>query len=194
MALEIKEVPITQITPYENNPRNNDEAVEATANSIKEFGWQQPIVVDKDGVIIVGHTRLKAAKQLGLKNVPVIYADGLNEEQVTAYRLADNKTGELADWDFDKSEEELNNIVDIDMSEFEFENFEFSEGDVNLDDYEEPDDGSTKLQLKWAGHSINLTGEELHKLDSMYDAYESSGENSFVDFLESQVFRDEDIS
>ncbi|WP_240164401.1 ParB N-terminal domain-containing protein [Limosilactobacillus mucosae] len=96
---QIREVPIDSVKPYENNPRDNDGAVEATANSIKEFGWQQPIVVDKDMVVIAGHTRLKAAKQLGLKHVPIVVAD-LSEEQAKAYRLADNKTGELADWIF----------------------------------------------------------------------------------------------
>lgn len=122
--MEIIEVGIDDISPYENNPRNNDDAVEATANSIKEFGWQQPIVVDKDGIIIVGHTRLKAAKQLGLTKVPVVYAFNLSEEKVKAYRLADNRTGELAEWDIDKLNlemEDLVNIDDIDMTDFGFE-------------------------------------------------------------------------
>jgi len=111
------------VKPYENNPRINDGAVEATANSIKEFGWQQPIVVDKNGVIIVGHTRLKAAKKLKLKQVPVIVAENLTDEQAKAYRLADNKTGELADWDVDMLDDELNDILNIDMVDFGFENF-----------------------------------------------------------------------
>lgn len=97
--MKVIEVPIDQVKPYENNPRINDDAVQETANSIKEFGWQQPIVVDKNNVVIVGHTRLKAAKKLKLKKVPVVIADTLSEQQVKAYRLADNKTGELADWD-----------------------------------------------------------------------------------------------
>lgn len=119
--MEVKTVGINSIKPYENNPRINDGAVEATANSIKEFGWQQPIVVDKDGVIIVGHTRLRAAKQLGLSQVPVVYADNLTDAQVKAYRLADNKTGELADWDFDLLDVELDDLdLDFDMSDFGF--------------------------------------------------------------------------
>ena len=127
MKLEAK--PIDEIKPYENNPRDNDDAVDATANSIKQFGWQQPIVVDNDGVIVAGHTRYKAAKKLGLKHVPVVQAvhdDGtpLTDEEIKAYRLADNKTGELASWDFDMLNDELDEIQDIDMSQFGFDDIE----------------------------------------------------------------------
>ena len=112
---------LSVITPYENNPRNNEEAVEKVANSIKEFGFNQPIVVDKDNVIIVGHTRYLAAQQLELEKVPVIVAENLSEEQARAYRLADNKTGELAGWDFEKLALELEQIESFDMGEFGFE-------------------------------------------------------------------------
>lgn len=119
--MKIEEWPIDKVVPYENNPRNNDDAVEATANSIREFGWQQPIVVDKDGIVIVGHTRLKAAKKLNLDQVPVTVANNLTDEQVKAYRLADNKTGELAEWESKMLNEELNEILNIDMEQFGFE-------------------------------------------------------------------------
>lgn len=118
--MNIKEVPIDEVKPYENNPRNNDEAVQATAHSIKEFGWQQPIVVDKNNIVIAGHTRLRAAKKLKLASVPILVADNLTDDQVRAYRLADNKTGELAIWDDNLLSDELNQIVDIDMEEFGF--------------------------------------------------------------------------
>ena len=111
---------LEEIRPYEKNPRKNDEAVQYVAKSIKEFGWKQPIVIDKDGVIIAGHTRYKAAKELGLEKVPVITADDLTEEQVKAYRLADNKTGEFAQWDMDLLNQELNDILELDMDEFGF--------------------------------------------------------------------------
>ena len=104
---QIKEVQISEVKPYENNPRNNDSAVEATANSIQEFGWQQPIVVDKNHVIIAGHTRYKAAKKLDMKEVPVVVASSLTPKQVKALRLADNKTGEIAEWDFGLLNDEL---------------------------------------------------------------------------------------
>lgn len=119
--MEIKCVKLSEIRPYERNPRRNDSAVDAVAASIKEFGWQQPIVVDKDGVIIAGHTRYKAAKKLKCKEVPVVYADNLTEEQAKAYRLADNKTSELAEWDADLLSEELLDLQDFDMGQFGFD-------------------------------------------------------------------------
>ena len=118
--MKVENWDISKVKPYAKNPRKNDGAVEATANSIKEFGWQQPIVVDNDGVIIVGHTRLKAAKKLKLKQVPVTIAENLTDEQVKAYRLADNKTGELAVWD-KTLQAELDDISDIDMAIFGFD-------------------------------------------------------------------------
>ena len=120
--MNVENWPINEVHEYPNNPRRNDEAVDKVANSIREFGWQQPIVVDSEGVVIVGHTRLKAAQKLGLETVPVIVADGLTENQVQAYRLADNKTGELASWDWAKLNEELEQIdwLDCDMEQFGF--------------------------------------------------------------------------
>ncbi len=97
----VKICPIDDVIPYEQNPRINDDAVEAVAASIREFGFKQPIVVDTDGIIVCGHTRWKAARQLGLKKVPVHVATDLSPEQIRAYRIADNKTGELAEWDFE---------------------------------------------------------------------------------------------
>ena len=120
LGMKIVEMPVCDLVPYENNPRNNDGAVDAVAASIREFGFRVPIIVDKDNVIVAGHTRLKAAEKLGLSAVPVIRADGLTEEQVKAFRLADNKTGELAEWDFDKLKKELAGINAIDMQEFGF--------------------------------------------------------------------------
>ncbi len=105
---------IEDLQPYENNPRINDNAVEAVAASIKEFGFKVPIIVDKNNVIVAGHTRLKAAQKLGLQEVPVIVADDLTEDQIKAFRLADNKVAEAAQWDFAKLEQELASI-DLNM-------------------------------------------------------------------------------
>lgn len=128
--MEVRNMNIDDIKPYDNNPRDNDNAVDATANSIKEFGWRQPIVVDKDKVIVAGHTRYYAAKKLGYDVVPVVDASDLNDEQVRAYRLADNKTGELADWNTKLLDDELQSILDIDMTDFGFdENIEFAPAD-----------------------------------------------------------------
>lgn len=139
--MEIKEIPIKQLKEYENNPRYNDDAVPAVAKSIKEFGFKVPIVVDSDNVIIAGHTRLKAAKILKLKTVPCIVADDLSEEQIRAFRLADNKTSELADWNFELLNIELDSIADIDMGDFGFmiEDVDFGGGDAPEDfkDYDE---------------------------------------------------------
>ena len=119
--MQIKEIAIERLIEYADNPRNNDTAVEAVANSIEEFGFKVPLVIDKNYIIVAGHTRLKAAKRLGLTKVPCIIADDLNEEQIKAFRLADNKVGELATWDFEKLNAELEGIADIDMTAFGFE-------------------------------------------------------------------------
>ena len=108
--MKVQTVPIENIQPYEHNPRNNKDAVEKVAESIKEFGWQQPIVIDKNGIIIAGHTRYKAAQMLGYTEVPVVCAEDLTEAQVKAYRLADNKTAGFSTWDMELLELELEDL------------------------------------------------------------------------------------
>ena len=144
--MRVESWPIDDIKPYENNPRKNEDAVEYVANSIKEFGFQQPIVLDKDGVIVVGHTRYSAAKELGLTEVPVVIADDLTEDKAKAYRLADNKTGELAIWDWPKLNTELEDIdwLDMNMEDFGFKLYENtidwdSVEELSDDTYEEPE-------------------------------------------------------
>jgi len=116
---------IDDIRPYERNPRINDQAVDAVAASLAEFGFRQPVVVDPEGVIIVGHTRWKAAQKLGLAKVPVHIATDLTPEQARAYRISDNKTGELADWDLEILPIELNELreggFDMDVLAFDEE-------------------------------------------------------------------------
>lgn len=119
--LKIEYLSTNELIPYANNPRNNDEAVDYVANSIKEFGFKVPCVIDNEKNVVCGHTRLKAAKKLGIKEVPCIIADDLTEEQIDAFRLADNKTAEIATWDFEKLEIELESISGIDMSDFGFD-------------------------------------------------------------------------
>ena len=102
--IKIEYLKTDELIPYANNPRNNDEAVDYVANSIKEFGFKVPCVIDNEKNVVCGHTRLKAAKKLGIKEVPCIIADDLTEEQIDAFRLADNKTAEIATWDFEKLE------------------------------------------------------------------------------------------
>lgn len=132
--MKIIELATDELIPYENNPRNNDAAVKAVAESIKQFGFKVPIVIDKDNVIVAGHTRLRAAELLRLDTVPVIKADDLSEDQVRAFRLADNKTAELADWDMEKLNLELAQLSDFDMAAFGFDELN------DTDDVQEPDD------------------------------------------------------
>lgn len=170
MKVEAKS--IDEIKPYENNPRDNDDAVDAVANSIKEFGWQQPIVVDNEGVIIAGHTRYKAAKKLGLKHVPVVVADNLTPDQVKAYRLADNKTAELADWDMDLLNDELDQIRDIDMSDFGFDDLDSLEledadtaKDDNFDEATPTEPKSKSGQIYQLGRHRLMCGDSTNKSD-----------------------------
>lgn len=121
--MQIIEKNIKEIKPYENNPRLNDNAVEYVLNSIKEFGFKVPVVIDKDNTIVCGHTRYKAALKLGLKKLPCIIADELTEEQIRAFRLVDNKTQELAEWDWNKIGSELDSIEEIDMHLMGFTDF-----------------------------------------------------------------------
>lgn len=161
---------IDEIRPYENNPRVNDGAVGAVAESIREFGFQQPIVVDRDGVIIAGHTRYKAAQKLGMTEVPVVVADNLTDEQVRAYRLADNKTGELAEWDFSALEEELAGIGELDMSLFGFDNTE------ELQDVEQIDQVGSKVaamehKMMIDKQTIGMTEDEYAEITEKLERY-----------------------
>lgn len=138
--MEVRMIKTEELIPYENNPRFNEEAVEYVAKSIKEFGFKVPIVIDKNNVIVAGHTRLKAAKELGLEEVPCIIADDLTEDQIKAYRLADNKVSEKSSWDYDLLDIELEDI-DFDMEEFGFDKIDIDWDNVEeLSDtnYEEP--------------------------------------------------------
>lgn len=143
--MEIVNKNIEEIKMYENNPRNNDGAVEYVANSIKEFGFKVPIVLDKNNIIVAGHTRYKAAKLLNITEIPCIIADDLSDEQVKAFRLIDNKAAELASWDIDLLNLELENIKDIDMELFDFQISNILDNVVD-DEYEVelPEDPKTK--------------------------------------------------
>ena len=152
--MNIIEKPINEVIPYEKNPRINDNAVPAVMKSIEEFGFKVPIVIDKNGTIVTGHTRLKAAKKLGMKTVPCIVADDLTPEQIKAFRLADNKVAEAAEWDMELLNEELDGIVDIDMSDFNFSDITDSPSseDVVEDDGENielPSEPKTRLGDIW---------------------------------------------
>lgn len=150
--MQIYDKPLGWLTPYENNPRNNDEAVEPVANSISEFGFKVPIVATSDGEIINGHTRWKAAKKLKLKTVPVIIADDLTEEQVRAFRLADNKVAEIAQWDIELLLSEIESVDNLDMTLFGF-----TDSDYTLDDFEdeETDTDISEDEIGSEGDSVS---------------------------------------
>ncbi len=129
---------VDELIPYINNPRKNDDAVDKVASSIKHFGFKVPIVIDQQNEIVAGHTRLKAAKKLGIKEVPCIVADDLDDNQIKAFRLADNKVSEAAAWDDELLGIEMFNINDIDLTDFGFDvineedfgtSFELRDGD-----------------------------------------------------------------
>jgi DNA modification methylase len=156
---------VTQLNEYENNPRHNEEAIEAVANSIKSFGFKVPIVITSDHVIIAGHTRLKAAISLDLEEVPCIIADDLSEDQIKAFRLADNKTAELATWDFTKLENELIDI-DMDMLQFGFEELEEGLPDNASDDDFDIDEEIPETPFSQTGDIYELGGHRVMCGDS----------------------------
>lgn len=173
--MNIIEMNVSDLTPYENNPRDNSKAISYVANSIREFGFKVPIVVDKENVIVAGHTRLKAAQLLGLETVPVIVADDLTEEQINAFRLADNKSSEFAEWDMSKLEQELE-MLEMDMSEFGF----LEEEEIPLDRYDEEDTEKNVNQkfLKVGKLQIPITDDEEEML--IEKATEYSEENGLL--------------
>lgn len=180
--MDIIEMPIAEIIPYENNPRKNDGAIEAVANSIKEFGFKVPIIIDKDNVIVAGHTRLKAAEKLGLESVPVIKADDLTDEQIKAFRLADNKTAELAEWDFSALEEELERLKNIDMSQFGFDIDNEAELLLNNEELDNvpdvPKEAKTKLgDIYRLGNHRLICGDstDVAVIDRLMDGVKADG-------------------
>ena len=152
--MNIIKMKVEDLIPYVNNPRNNENAVDKVASSIAEFGFKSPIIIDKNNIVINGHTRLLASKKLGLKEVPVIVADDLTEAQVKAFRIADNKTSEYSKWDNELLKLEIDTLKDLDfdleltgLKEYEidslylefndFNNLEEAEDDL-IEEYDEP--------------------------------------------------------
>lgn len=163
--LDIEERSIDKIYPYENNPRRNDDAVEYVAKSITEYGWQQPIVIDKDGIIVVGHTRYKAAKSLGLKTVPVHVIEGLTDEQIKAYRIADNKTSDYSFWDNALLLQELESLGDDFFTGFETsEMFDFKWDEADNSILEDTPDG--------AYYELKIRSTDLEMLEKTKEFYE----------------------
>jgi ParB-like chromosome segregation protein Spo0J len=149
MKVELRK--LSDIKPYPGNPRHNDDAVDAVAASIREFGFRQPIVVDSEGVIIVGHTRYKAALKLGLETVPVHVAADLTPEQIKAYRIADNQTATLATWNYDLLQVELNELkeANYDLDLLGFDQNELAKLLENIEPEETHELPGRNLQSLW---------------------------------------------
>ena len=168
--LNIEYININEIKPYKNNPKKNDKAVEKVVASIKEFGFKNPIIIDKNMEIITGHTRFKAAIKLKMDKVPIIRAEDLTEEQVKAYRIADNKTGEIAEWDTDLLLEEINKLK---LNNYDIESTGFDEKDIKelIDQTNKPidiDELLTELDTKtsiekpiWVTIRTSVDNQEL---------------------------------
>ncbi|MBR2999825.1 MAG: DUF4417 domain-containing protein [Oscillospiraceae bacterium] len=136
--LSIEYIPISALKPYRGNPRKNKEAVKFVAESIKQFGFKVPIVIDKDNTIVCGHTRIKAAKKLGMESVPCVVADDLTPDQIKAFRLADNKVSEMSTWDFPLLLDEIESLPEIDFSDFGFDlDIDTENADKQREDHEE---------------------------------------------------------
>ena len=170
--MEVKYVSPAELIPYAKNAKQHPpEQVERIANSIKRFGWQQPIVVDRDNVVIIGHGQLFAAKELMLDSVPVVYADNLTEDEVNALRLADNKTNESA-WDFSALEEELAalDIAGIDMTQFGFDDLSAIGGatsEITEDEPPEPkkEPKSKRGEIYRLGNHFVMCGDSTNPED-----------------------------
>lgn len=156
--MQVHEMEIDKVVPYDQNPRDNSSAVEKVADSIREFGWQQPIVIDEDKVILAGHTRHLAALSMGLDVVPVLVANGLTEAQKKAYRIVDNKTSELAQWDKELLKSEFLSLQELDF-------------DLNLTGF-----GLEEI-ARMSGEDLLQFDEELDEIDEAQDFGELETEN-----------------
>ena len=156
--MNIVNLKVEELIPYINNPRNNTEAVDKVAASIKEFGFKVPIVIDKDNVVVTGHTRLLASKKLGLQEVPCVIADDLSPAQIKAFRIADNKVSEYAQWDEDMLKVELEELEEMNF-DLDSVNIDFSDFDMALDleDTEEGQEQEENIYTK----EINIPQYEI---------------------------------
>lgn len=187
---EIRYCDPLELIPYSNNPRINDYAVKRVLESIKVFGFRNPILVDKDLVIIAGHTRREASILAGLEMVPYIVADDLTPEQVKAYRIADNKLAELSVWDEDALREELWGLQGADFS---LEVMGFTEMDLTnlFEEKEEEPKGKTPKEkkttlpmLRFGSNSVRITEDDLVLLSNRYNEYvELTPEEGFISWL-----------
>lgn len=167
---QVEWIDVDSIVPYENNARNNDHTVPYLIKSIKRFGFRVPLVIDAENIIICGHTRLKAALEIGLKSIPCVRANDLTKQEIKAFRLADNKITEMSEWDSEKLESELWDIStfpDIDMADFGF------------DDSEQEDEEEKQGEEEESKYKVTLTFNRLRDVSDFVDAYKVELEESY---------------
>lgn len=180
--MNIVKLKVSDLIPYINNPRNNENAVDKVASSIKEFGFKVPIVIDKNNVVVNGHTRLLASKKLGLEEVPCIIADDLTDAQIKAFRIVDNKTSEYATWDKELLRVELDMLeeMDFDLETVNIDYSDFVGMDIDLDNIDLPNElelerteqGNVMLKnLKFGSYDITLSDEEFKMLTVLVERY-----------------------
>lgn len=163
--MQIVEIRTDELVPYENNPRLNDNAVDYVKQSIETYGFKVPIIIDKNNVIVAGHTRHKAAKELGLKTVPCIIADDLNDDQIRAFRIADNKVSDFSMWDNTKLLEELG---EIDYSMFTG----FDVGGIFDDTLKEEDNLALETNEDGVTYEITFKSQDKAKIDQIIQLWE----------------------
>lgn len=189
-AMQVQYADPLELIPYENNPRVNDYAVKKVLESIKEFGFRNPILVDADMVIIAGHTRREASILAGLERVPYIVADDLTPEQVKAYRIADNKLAELSSWDDELLKEELFGLEEVDFplevmgfTEMDLKDL-FTEEDPPVKEKKPKEEKTTLPMLRFGSNSVRITEDELVLLSNRYNEYvELTPEEGFISWL-----------
>lgn len=158
--MKIKNMKTLSLIPYENNPRNNEGAIQFVANSIKQFGFKVPIVIDKDNVIVSGHTRWMAAQALELEEVPCLVADDLTPEQIKAFRLADNKVAEKSSWDYAKLGKEIEDLLELDLG-FDLTDIGFGEFELSaLTGDFEPDGFDDELVQEYSGKEEDMLAKK----------------------------------
>ena len=176
--LNIINLDINKLIPYINNPRNNENAIDKVASSIKEFGFKVPIVIDKNNVVVNGHTRLLASKKLGLKEVPCVVADDLSEAQIKAFRIADNKVSEYASWDEELLKIELEQLEEMNFN-LDTVNIDYSDFDLEVDyieydfmEIKEKEDLSDKVN---SAYEIIIECDNEEEQEEMYNRFIEEG-------------------
>lgn len=178
-----------ELIPYEKNPRKNEEAAKYVAKSIKDFGFLVPILITKDNIVVAGHTRLKAAKINNMANVPCVIADGLSNEKINAFRLIDNKSSEIAEWDNELLKEEVKDLLDSipNLDEYNFNIDDYVDEDIyeSINDNGYAETTRFEHKLKIDRQEIVITEEEYKKIIELFNKYvnENGVSFGFVNYL-----------